>query len=247
MIAPADRQAHFLLRSVGKAIRTYDMIRCGDRVAVAVSGGKDSLALLDLLDRYRRVGGVSYDLCAIHVCGNSLGATPVHAALAEWLDGRGLPYRITTPEPGERDAPPIGCQRCTWLRRKALFEAAEVLGCNVVALGHHADDVAQTVMLNLLYVGGVHSLAPAASYLRERFRLVRPLILTPESEIARFARACSFPAPPPACPGEKDSRRSKVKEMLRLLGPDYLLQVRANLLRVGLSGHESAGLPGRPD
>lgn len=234
MAATAERQAHFLLRSVGKADRAYGMLQDGDRVAVAVSGGKDSLALLQLLDRYRRTANVSYDLAAIHVRGDARGVTAVHPALEDWLGASGLPYRSVEPELNAGDSAPLGCQRCTWLRRKALFCAADALGCNVLAYAHHADDVAQTTLLNFLYAGDVYTLAPVASYFRGRFRLIRPLIYTPESEIARFARASGFPPPPPPCPRGADSRRSKVQELLRMLGPDYVRQVRANLVRAGL-------------
>lgn len=104
----------------------------------------------------------------------------------------------------------------------------------MLAFAHHADDVAQTTLLNFLYAGGVYTLAPVASYFRDRFRLVRPLIYTPESEIARFARASGFPPPPPPCPRSNNSRRSKVQELLRMLGTDYVRQVRTNLVRAGL-------------
>ena len=234
MAATAERQAHFLLRSVGKAAREYGMLRDGDRVAVAVSGGKDSLALLDLLDRYRHLASVNYDLAAIHVRGDATGVTAAHQPLEDWLAAAGLPYRSVDPEPNAGDEAPLECQRCTWLRRKALFFAADELACNVLAYAHHADDVAQTTLLNFLYVGGVHTLAPVANYFRGRFRLIRPLIYTPESELARFARASDFPPPPPPCPRSSDSRRAKVQEMLRMLGSDYGRQVRANLLRAGL-------------
>ena len=229
-----SKRAHYLLRRVGKAARDYDMLRDGDRVAVAVSGGKDSLALLALLDRYRRSAGIRYEVAAIHVLGDTTGVTEPHAPLAEWLTTCGLPYRIVRPELSEDDLLPLDCQRCAWLRRKALFTAAEELGCNVLAYAHHADDAAQTTLLNLLHSGSVHSLAPVASYFRDQFRLIRPLIYTPENELARFARAAGFPPPPPLCPRSSDSRRRTVREMLRLLGPDYARQARGNLLRLGL-------------
>ena len=132
------------------------------------------------------------------------------------------------------DEPPLTCQRCTWLRRKALFQAADALGCNVVAYAHHADDAAQTTLLNLLYGGDVRTLQPAADYFDGRFRLIRPLFYVPESELVRFARACGFPPPPPACPRSDDSRRKLVADMLKLLGRDYLKQARPNLIRAGL-------------
>lgn len=234
-----EKQAHYLLRDVGKALRDFDMVRDGDRVAVAVSGGKDSLSLLELLDRHRRFALVRYELAAIHVRGDATGVTAPHASLEEWLAGRGLPYRVVEPELGVEDRPPLDCQRCTWLRRKALFTAADALDCNVLAYAHHADDVAQTTLLNVLYVGGVGSLAPVADYFDGRFRLIRPLIYLPERELAAFARACAFPEPPPTCPRGVDSRRATVKQMLALLGPDYARQVRGNLMRLGLGARQT--------
>ncbi len=234
MSAPAEKQAHYLLRDVGKALRDYDMVRDGDRVAVAVSGGKDSLSLLELLDRHRKYAPVRYELAAIHVRGDATGITEPYEPLESWLAASGVPYRIVEPDLNAEDCPPLDCQRCTWLRRKALFTAADQLGCNVLAYAHHADDVAQTTLLNMLYVGSVRSLAPAADYFAGRFRLIRPLIYIPEGALAKFARACAFPEPPPLCPRGVDSRRAAVKEMLRLLGPDYARQVRGNLMKLGL-------------
>jgi tRNA 2-thiocytidine biosynthesis protein TtcA len=210
------------------------MVADGDRIAVAVSGGKDSLALLELLDRYRRAAAVHYELAAIHVRGDATGIMAAHEPLEAWLASRGVPFRVAEPELNEGDAPPLDCQRCTWLRRKALFTAAGELGCNVLAYAHHADDVAQTTLLNVLYVGAVGSLAPVGEYFGGRFRLIRPLIYIPERELAAFARACGFPPPPPLCPRGTESRRATVKEMLHLLGPDYARQVRGNLMRLGL-------------
>ncbi len=89
-------------------------------------------------------------------------------------------------------------------------------------------------LLNVLYTGAVRSLAPVGDYFDGRFRLIRPLVYVPERELAAFGRACGFPPPPPACPRGADSRRATVKEMLRLLGPDYARQVRGNLMRLGL-------------
>jgi tRNA 2-thiocytidine biosynthesis protein TtcA len=215
-------------------MRDYAMLADGDRVAVAVSGGKDSLALLELLQQYRRISPVHYDVATIHVRGDATGVTGAHEPLEAWLAGRGIPYRIVEPQLSDGDAPPLDCQRCTWLRRKALFTAADELGCNVLAYAHHADDVAQTALLNVLYVGSVHSFAPAADYFGGRFRLIRPLVYVPERELAAFARACGFPPPPPLCPRAKESRRATVKELLRALGPDYARQVHGNLVRLGL-------------
>ena len=233
----AHRHAHFLLREVNRAVREFDMIRAGDRIAVAVSGGKDSLSLLTALQLRRASSGVSYELAAVHVRGDAGGVTAPHPPLEAWLAASGVPYRVVEPESGPSDAPPYSCRRCTWLRRKALFFAAESLGCNVLAFAHHADDAAQTTLLNLLYGGNAVSLAPSAAYFGGRFRLIRPLIYAPESELARFARLCGFPPPPPACARSASSNRRRMSEMLRMLGRDYLTQARQNLIRAGLRAY----------
>ena len=104
-----------------------------------------------------------------------------------------IPYRVVEPELNAGDAATVSggaildCQRCTWLRRKALFTGRTRSGCNVLAYAHHADDVAQTTLLNVLYVGATRSLAPVAEYFGGRFRLIRPLIYVPERELAAFA------------------------------------------------------------
>ena len=229
-----NRLAYFILKSVNGAVRDFDMLRAGDRVAVAVSGGKDSLSLLRLLQMHCQSSEKRYTVAAIHVRGDATGITQPHHPLEEWLAGQDVPYRVVEPEMAGDDMPPLTCQRCTWLRRKALFQAADALGCNVVAYAHHADDAAQTTLLNLLYVGNVRTLQPAADYFDGRFRLIRPLFYVPESELVRFARACGFPPPPPACPRSGDSRRKLVADMLKLLGRDYLKQARPNLIRAGL-------------
>jgi tRNA 2-thiocytidine biosynthesis protein TtcA len=234
--ATTDRLAYFILKKLGEAARAFDMIRDGDRIAVAVSGGKDSLGLLRLLQAYRRSAGVRFELAAVHVLGDAAGAIALHPPLGAWLAALDLPVGVVQPDLAADDVPPLTCQRCTWLRRKALFQAADALGCNAVAFAHHADDAAQTTLLNLLYGGDLRTLAPAADYFGRRFRLIRPLIYVPESELAHFARASGFPPPPPPCVRADDSRRRIVADMLRLLGRDYLTQARQNLIRAGLRG-----------
>jgi tRNA(Ile)-lysidine synthase TilS/MesJ len=106
----------------------------------------------------------------------------------------------------------------------------------VLALAHHADDAAQTTLLNVLYGSAARTLAPVASYFGDRFRLIRPLIYVPEGELARLAQALGVPSPPPACPRGKTSRRKLAADMLRLLGRDYPAQARRSLVLAGLRG-----------
>jgi tRNA 2-thiocytidine biosynthesis protein TtcA len=155
--------------------------------------------------------------------------------LEEWLLREGIPYRVVEPDAEPGDPLPLTCHRCSWLRRKAIFLTAEALECNVVAFAHHADDAAQTTLLNLLYGGQPVTLSPHAEYFSGRFRLIRPLIYVPERDLARFARASGFPSAPPVCPRAKDSRRLRVAQMLDATGPERD-QFRSNLLRAGLRG-----------
>jgi tRNA 2-thiocytidine biosynthesis protein TtcA len=243
--AAAGRVTHYLLRNVNRAIREFDMIRDGDRVAVAVSGGKDSLALLRLLQVRRSYSRTHYELAAVHVQGNAAGVTEAYPPLDAWLQAEGVPYCIVEPMVEEGEALPFDCQRCTWVRRKAVFFAAEELECRVVAYAHHADDVAQTTLLNLLYGGSVATLAPCADYFGGQFRLIRPLIYIPKKALSRLARAAGFPPPPPACPRGEHTARRKIAKMLETLGRDYVTQARPNLMRAGLRGR-GAPTPTRP-
>jgi len=227
-----------MLKDVNRAIRDYAMLANGDRVAVAVSGGKDSLSLLRLLDLRRKLCAEKYELVALHVVGDARGAdTPTHYPLLEWLEASGYETWTAPLELAQGETVPLDCHRCSWNRRKALFIVAQKTGCNVIAFGHHADDLAQTTLLNLLYYGKLETMAPRREYFSGRLRLVRPLCYTAESEIRRFARACDFPPPPPRCPQGDVSRRGLAKELLRLAQTGGK-EVRANLLRAGLQGNQ---------
>jgi len=232
--AAADprRLGFWLLKDVNRAVREYGMIEDGDRVAVAVSGGKDSLSLLRLLDLRRESAKERYALAAIHVLPAGL---PVHQPLLDWLSGSGYEYTAVPMDLPDGEALPLNCHRCTWNRRLVLFEAAQRLGCNVVAFGHHADDLAQTTLLNLLFHGKVETMSPRREFFGGALRLVRPLCFTAEKDIRRFARACGFPPPPAKCPQEDHSQRALVREILRIAEKSSR-SVQANLLRAGLQG-----------
>ncbi len=223
-----SRAAHFLLRDVNRAIREFDMIRAGDRIAVAVSGGKDSLTLLRLLDIRRAYDPTPYEIAAIHVRGDETGITAPHAPLEAWLREQDVRFEIVEPALGDRDAPPLTCQRCTWLRRKALFQTAEALGCNVVAYAHHADDAAQTTLLNLLYGGHAVTLAPHADYFGGHFPADPPIDLRPGTRAGAFRPRRRLPPAParlPACGGKppaahrRNARRARARQRAIPLEP----------------------------
>ena len=230
----ADVISYWLLKNVDKAIRDYTMIAEDDRVAVAVSGGKDSLSLLRLLDVRRQRMRHPYPLLAIHLIGDARGpGIPVHPPLIDYLDASGIETVVEPVSLVENETLPMGCQRCTWNRRRTLLEMAHRRGFNVVAFGHHADDFAETTLLNLLYCARAETMLPRCDYFGGVMRVIRPLCYIPEKEIRRFARAASFPPPPPDCPQSQNSRRELAAELLRL-AETGAKDARVNLLRAGL-------------
>ncbi len=233
-----ERLAYWLLKDVDKAIRDFEMIRSGDRVAVALSGGKDSLTLMQLLDRRRAYAREAYELVAIHILGDGRGPdTPQHAPLYNWLAASGYEYVIEPLNLPADEELPLNCRRCTWNRRKAIFESAHRLGCNVIAMGHHADDLAETTLLNLLHNGRVETMTPVRDYFQGTFRLIRPLCYTKEKDIRRYARRAAFPPPPTECP-RSDHTARRLMECLIRQAESVHPNARVNLLRAGLKGIE---------
>lgn len=222
--ARADRLAHYLLRSVNKAIRDYGLIADGDRILVAVSGGKDSLTLLDLLDRRRRSSRERYELVAGSVASDHhCGAAVDPDWLARWCAARGIPLE-TEPLRVAReiaDTTANRCFRCSWNRRKALFLMADRLGCGAVAYGHHADDRAETALMNLFYSGRFEDLRPRVPFFGGRLTVIRPLAYVYEREIRPFAVASGYPIRGEPCPDGAASRRSAVRRVLRELERDH--------------------------
>lgn len=237
MNADPIKLGYWLLKDINRAIRDFRMIEPGDRVAVALSGGKKSFSLLKLLDLRRMSTPEPYELFAIHVVGDARGPeTPAHPPLEEWLARSGYPYTIVPLVLPEGEPLPLDCRRCTWNRRRALFEAAEKLGCNVVAFGHHADDLAQTTLLNLIYHGAVETMAPRREYFDGKFRVIRPLCYVEESDVRRYAKANTFPPPPSDCPRSGVSHRALAKDLLKR-AQEGCKDARTNLLRAGLKGN----------
>ena len=237
-----SRLAYWLLKDINKAIRDYEMIQAGDRIAVTVSGGKDSLSLLRLLDLRHRSAPDKYELVALHIIGDARGSEcPKHHPLLEWLAESGYEYAIEPMIIPEDEPLPMDCQRCTWNRRRTIFQLAHQMDCNVVAFGHHADDFAETTLLNLIYSGRVETMLPNQKYFAGKLRLIRPLCYTPEKELRRFARAnLDFPPPSPQkCPRSDLTHRQRVKDLIQV-AEGWAKDTRVNLLRAGLRGNELA-------
>jgi tRNA 2-thiocytidine biosynthesis protein TtcA len=225
-----DKLTFYLLKNVNKAIREFDMIADGDRVAVAVSGGKDSRALLHLLHARQRAAAERYDLVALHVETGIAGYTPLRPVLEPWFRELAVDYAFAPLELPPDEPLPLDCFRCAWHRRKALFLKARELGCNKLAFGHHADDAAYTTLLNLFYGGRLETMAPRGGYFDEQITLIRPLIYVEERRLNQLARALGLVLAEGTCPLSHTSRRAWIKNWLHQAGPEYR-QIRTNLWR----------------
>ncbi len=198
----------------------WRLIEEGDRILVAVSGGKDSLALLDLLLRAKRRAPVRFDLVAFHL--DTAWPGDEGEALLDWSRRLGAPLAIERHEVRARvegalarDPGASACALCARLRRGILHSAAVRLGCNKLALGHHREDALQTLLLNLLYAGRLQAM-PARYGTRDgRLVVVRPLVGCAEADVAAHAIASGCPVPPPVvCGLPADRKRARVERLL---------------------------------
>jgi len=221
----ADRLAFYLIKGMNKTIRSYRMLLNDDHVLVAVSGGKDSLTLLDLLHRRRRSAKerIRIAACTVrsdHHCGK---AVP-EEWLARYCQERHIPFHSVPIHVAETlsQARKSHCFWCSYRRRTALFKLADELGCNKLAFGHHADDVAETILMNLCFSGKVSRMEPKQALFNGKLTVIRPLAMTEERDIVDLARASGYPLSGEACPDGVDSRRALVRKVLRELESDTI-------------------------
>lgn len=210
-----------MLGYMRKAIQEYDMIQNGDRIAVGVSGGKDSLILLTGLIRLRRFLGVEYELAAITLDPRFGGIPGDYSSVAELCRESGVEYRLIPTNIGQVvfdiKKEPNPCSLCAKMRRGALHEAAKEMGCNKLALGHHYNDAVETFMMNLFNEGRIGCFAPVSYLSRRDLTLIRPMVLAPEKEIIRAAGKIELEVVKSKCPADGHTSRQKMKELLEEL------------------------------
>jgi tRNA 2-thiocytidine biosynthesis protein TtcA len=209
----------------GKAIGDFKLIVEGDRIAVGVSGGKDSYTLLHILDELQRRAPINYELVAVNVDSGFPGFRK--EVVEKHLVDHGFEHRMQSTNCYEiiedkRTPGSSYCSFCARLRRGVLYSMADELGCNKIALGHHLDDFIETLLLNQFYAGSLKAMSPKLQADNGRHTVIRPLVYVEEGDIIRFSREQQFPIVCCACPvcGEVDQKRKRMKMLIRELAQE---------------------------
>ena len=232
-----------ILGYLRKAVAEFDLIQDGDRIAVGVSGGKDSVVLLTGLVLMRRFIGIDYEVVAITLDPQFGGVTTDYSRIAELCRRLNVPYVVKETQIGQivfdvrRESNP--CSLCARMRRGALHDAAVAAGCNKIALGHHFDDAVETFVMNLFNEGRLGCFSPKSYLSRKKLTMIRPMVFAPEKEVRRAARAKNLPVVKSACPADGMTSRQKTKEFLAQKEREnegFKLRLFGALRRSGLDG-----------
>ena len=212
------KQFEKISRKVGKTLQEYSMIDPGDRILVGLSGGKDSMILLEaLVDRKRHLP-FEFQLFAVHVGARGIGYQMDTDYLESFCQELDVPLHLEEIEVDLSVEPKKApCFICSWNRRKRIFEMTRELDCNKVALGHHRDDAIETVLMNMIYHGSISSLPRDLTMFEGRIRLIRPLLYIPEKELTYYATLRQFKKQERTCPYEGSTRREEIRELVRTI------------------------------
>ncbi|MCI6375814.1 MAG: tRNA 2-thiocytidine biosynthesis TtcA family protein [Clostridiales bacterium] len=238
-----------VLGCIRKADTDFEMIAPGDRIAVGVSGGKDSLLLLYALSLYRKFSGKDFTLQAITL---KMGLEPFDVepirALCEQID---VPYTVLDTEIAHiifdvrKESNP--CALCAKMRRGALNDAALAAGCTKVALGHHRDDAIETLLMSLIFEGRLHTFHPNTYLSRKGVTVIRPMVYVPEKHVIHVVKTLNLPVIHNPCPADGNSKREEIKELIKTLSKtypqlkDYMLSALRNTEQYGLWDEKQAG------
>jgi len=217
-------------KKVGAAIGRFNLIEAGDTIAIGLSGGKDSITMLRVLARLQSYSPVPFSLKAVTI---DMGWGTQEAYLEKLCGEFQIPFHLEKTQIADivfnhrQEKNP--CSLCANLRRGAVNNVAVDLGCNKVALGHHLDDLLETMLLSMFYEGRLHTFSPKVYLSRKDLFVIRPMILVEEAEIQAVADKLDYPLPPSGCPVDGYTKRNRMKELIRELS-DEIPDLRNKML-----------------
>lgn len=225
---------YYISKGMGRAIMDYKMLAPRDKIAVAVSGGKDSLTLLRLLIDRQAFVPIKYEIIAIHI---DLGyPKSISAKLIKYFKKLNVNYKIIKTDILKKtDKRKINCFWCSWNRRKELFLAANKSGCTKIALGHHLDDITETMLLNLFFRGEISTMVPKQELFKGKITLIRPLAYVEERLIKLFVKETKLAYHSCVCPHSIISNRKRMGRIIQELekiSPDIKKNIFRSLKRV---------------
>lgn len=205
----------YLYRHLCQGIREFSLLGPGDHVLIGLSGGKDSLAMTELLARFARTHRPSFSLHAIHVRMKDIPYLSDEQFLADFCARNGVEFHLVQTEiaqhEGSKEKP--HCFLCSWTRRKILFERAQQMGCNKIALGHHNDDILHTALLNQMFVGSFSTMPVRLQMKKFPVTLIRPLCMIPEQRLEQWATLRQYPQQLKRCPYEHETKRHAARRI----------------------------------
>lgn len=202
-------------KQFGRATKDYEMLHDGDKILVALSGGKDSLTMLQLMAERSRIYKPKISIVAAHVKMVNIPYSINPEFIKDFCNSLGVELHIVeTGFDASTDKRKSPCFLCSWNRRKALFTIAQELGCNKIALGHNMDDFIETMLMNMTFQGSFSAMAPVMKMDKFPMTIIRPLCLVNENDVEKYAQAQQFPPLKKNCPYENDSHRKSMKDLL---------------------------------
>ena len=239
-----EKQRERLTKRFHKACADYGLIADGDHILIGLSGGKDSLLLTELLGRRAQIYVPRFKVTALHVRVKERDYHTDLSYLQSFCNEAKVPLLVrdvsipdTPPqkENGKTREIDNPCFLCSWFRRKELFNVAQEIGCNKIAFGHHRDDIAQTLLMNLIFQGAFATMPPMLQMDKMPLRLIRPLCLIDEADIISYAAMRNYRKQTKLCPFEHVSSREKVKTLLdqiKALNPEALDSIYGALTNI---------------
>lgn len=217
-LAEEEKIIRRIEKRFSKGVVEYGLIEDGDKILVGLSGGKDSLALVELLAKRARIYKPRFSVVVAHVVMKNIPYQSDITYLKEYVELWGLPFVLYETEfDASTDTRKSPCFLCSWNRRKALFTIAKEHGCNKIALGHHMDDILETLLMNITFQGAFSSMPPCLVMKKFDMTIIRPMCLVHESDLAALAQLRGYRKQVKNCPYEEQSHRSDMKEVLRQL------------------------------